>query len=318
MLKATNALEINNLCKVYRDGTQALNSISFQVASGDFCALLGPNGAGKSTTIGIISSLLKKTSGHVSVFGYDIETDNNLAKQQIGLVPQEFNCNIFNTCTQIITDQAGYYGVAKKIAKERSRYFLDKVGLYKQRNQIARNLSGGMKRRLLIARALAHQPKLLILDEPTAGVDVKLRHFMWHFLQELNQQGTTIILTTHYLEEAEALCRNIVIINDGNVIENTDKATLLAKLHQKTYIFECQNSLKQLPVIPSLTIQAIDTHNLQVQIPHHYSFSQVIKSFSELDIEILNVRLKTNPLEELFLNLTNPNKEHPNGSVDSI
>ena len=233
-----NALEINNLKKVYGSGVEALRGIDLSVKEGDFYALLGPNGAGKSTTIGIITSLVNKTSGKVKVFGYDLDTDLVRAKQQIGLVPQEFNFNPFETVQQIVVNQAGYYGVSRKEAMKRSEKYLKQSNLWEKRNVRARMLSGGMKRRLMIARALMHEPRLLILDEPTAGVDIELRREMWEFLRELNENGTTIILTTHYLEEAEMLCRNIGIIQSGELIENTSMKELLSKLQFETFIFD--------------------------------------------------------------------------------
>lgn len=233
-----NALEINNLKKVYGSGVEALRGIDLSVKEGDFYALLGPNGAGKSTTIGIITSLVNKTSGKVNVFGYDLDTDLVRAKQQIGLVPQEFNFNPFETVQQIVVNQAGYYGVSRKEAMKRSEKYLKQSNLWEKRNVRARMLSGGMKRRLMIARSLMHEPRLLILDEPTAGVDIELRREMWEFLRELNEHGTTIILTTHYLEEAEMLCRNIGIIQSGELIENTSMKELLSKLQFETFIFD--------------------------------------------------------------------------------
>lgn len=234
----TYALEISQLTKQYAGGVQALRGIDLKVSAGDFYALLGPNGAGKSTTIGIISSLVNKTGGKVSVFGYDIDTDLVLAKRQLGLVPQEFNFNPFETVLQIVLQQAGYYGVPHKLAQERAKTYLTQLDLWEKRDERAMRLSGGMKRRLMIARALMHQPKLLILDEPTAGVDIELRRSMWGFLKTLNAQGTTIILTTHYLEEAEMLCRNIGIIQHGELVENTSMKALLGKLESETFILD--------------------------------------------------------------------------------
>lgn len=298
------ALQISRLNKIYAGDVRALNAVDITVEQGDFFALLGPNGAGKSTTIGIIASLVKKTSGQVKVFGHDLDTENNRVKQCIGLVPQEFNCNIFESCLQIITDQAGYYGIPRTIAKQRAEELLQQLGLWEKRHEIGQRLSGGMKRRLMIARALVHQPKLLILDEPTAGVDVELRHFMWEFLQTLNEQGTTIILTTHYLEEAEALCRNIVIINRGDVVIDTDKQTLLGKLHQETYLFDCREPWQMLPEIAGVITEALDASTLAVQIPKGHSISQVVNALYQLGTDVIHIRLKTNPLEELFLHLT--------------
>lgn len=304
MHTVSNALEIEALTKVYPGAFQALQGLSFTVKRGDFFALLGPNGAGKSTTIGIIASLLYKTSGKVIVYGHDIDIDLDQAKAYIGLVPQEFNCNIFESSLQVIVDQAGYYGIPRREALVRAEYYLQQVGLWQRRYDTIQTLSGGMKRRLMIARALVHDPKLLILDEPTAGVDVELRHFMWDFLQQLNQQGTTIILTTHYLEEAETLCRDIAIINHGRVVVNTDKQTLLNELHQETYLFNCRDLPKSLPKIEKCTIEVLDLKSLSIQIQGEHSVSDVIHELAANGVEVMQIRLKTNPLEELFLRLT--------------
>lgn len=241
------ALEIEQLRKTYAGGFEALKGISLQVKKGDFYALLGPNGAGKSTTIGIISSLVNKTSGKVTVFGYDLDSQLELAKQKLGLVPQEFNFNPFETVEQIVLQQAGYYGVPKALAKERAKKYLTQLDLWEKRSERARNLSGGMKRRLMIARALMHEPQLLILDEPTAGVDIELRRSMWEFLKQINAQGVTIILTTHYLEEAEMLCRHIGIIQRGELIENTTMKSLLGKLHVETFVLDVDGNA---PIAP--------------------------------------------------------------------
>ena len=254
----TYALEISQLTKQYAGGVQALRGIDLKVSAGDFYALLGPNGAGKSTTIGIISSLVNKTAGKVSVFGYDIDTDLVLAKRQLGLVPQEFNFNPFETVLQIVLQQAGYYGVPHDLAQERAKIYLTQLDLWGKRNESAMRLSGGMKRRLMIARALMHQPKLLILDEPTAGVDIELRRSMWGFLKTLNAQGTTIILTTHYLEEAEMLCRNIGIIQHGELVENTSMKELLSKLESETFILDL-GAKSPLPQLEGYKYQLTDT-----------------------------------------------------------
>lgn len=238
------ALNISGLTKTYKGGVQALKGIDLTVEQGDFFALLGPNGAGKSTTIGVISALVNKTSGKVSVFGHDVDTELEAAKSCIGLVPQEFNFNQFETVLQIVVNQAGYYGVPRSIAKERAEKYLTQLDLWEKRNSPARTLSGGMKRRLMIARSLMHEPKLLILDEPTAGVDIEIRRSMWQFLEEINQQGVTIILTTHYLEEAEMLCRNIAIIDKGVIVENTSIKALLSKLNIETFILD----LRKMPL----------------------------------------------------------------------
>ncbi|MDH5602138.1 MAG: ABC transporter ATP-binding protein, partial [Gammaproteobacteria bacterium] len=240
----TNALEIIDLHKTYKNGVKALDGVSLEVKQGDFFALLGPNGAGKSTTIGIISSLVNKSSGEVKIFGHDLDRELETAKSFIGLVPQEFNFNQFEPTIEIVANQAGYYGISRKVAFQRAEKYLKQLGLWEKRRTIGRELSGGMKRRLMIARALVHEPKILILDEPTAGVDIEIRRSMWAFLRDINEQGTTIILTTHYLEEAESLCKHIAIINDGIVIENTEMKTLLAKLHVETFVLNSDKNLE--------------------------------------------------------------------------
>jgi ABC-2 type transport system ATP-binding protein len=299
-----NALEINNLTKVYKNGVQALNGVTFNVAAGDFFALLGPNGAGKSTTIGIITSLVNKTSGVIRVFGHDIDHEHELAKSYIGLVPQEFNFNIFETVLQIIVQQAGYYGIPAKIAKERGEFYLKKLGLWEKRYTPARALSGGMKRRLMIVRALLHEPKLLILDEPTAGVDIELRRSMWEFMVELNQQGVTIILTTHYLEEAESLCRNIAIIDQGCIIENTNKKNLLQQLNTETFILYLQDALSTPPVLTGFSCQLIDDTTLSVDVSSAQEINMLFDQLSQHQITVRSMRNKANRLEELFLKLT--------------
>lgn len=299
----TYALEINQLKKVYGSGVTALRGIDLAVEEGDFYALLGPNGAGKSTTIGIITSLVNKTSGQVKVFGYDIDKDLVIAKQQIGLVPQEFNFNPFETVQQIVVNQAGYYGVSRKEALKRSEKYLKQSNLWEKRNVRARMLSGGMKRRLMIARALMHEPKLLILDEPTAGVDIELRREMWDFLRNLNNSGTTIILTTHYLEEAEMLCRNIGIIQSGELIENTSMKSLLAKLQFETFIFDLA-PLEQPPVIKGYNYQMDDEQTLEVEVERNQGINDVFQQLSDQGVKVLSMRNKSNRLEELFLKLT--------------
>lgn len=259
------ALEIEQLRKTYAGGFEALKGVSLNVEKGDFYALLGPNGAGKSTTIGVISSLVNKTSGKVTVFGHDIDKELELAKQNLGLVPQEFNFNQFETVEQIVLQQAGYYGVPKSLAKQRAEKYLKKLDLWEKRSERSRNLSGGMKRRLMIARALMHEPQLLILDEPTAGVDIELRRSMWQFLKEINQQGITIILTTHYLEEAEMLCRNIGIINKGELIENTTMKNLLSKLQVETFILDLEDGSPE-PTLEGVAAQKMDSGSLEIEI----------------------------------------------------
>ncbi|HCH03106.1 MAG TPA: ABC transporter [Vibrio sp.] len=314
------ALEIQALRKVYAGGVEALKGVSLNVEQGDFYALLGPNGAGKSTTIGVISSLVNKTSGQVKVFGYDIDTDLVKAKQQLGLVPQEFNFNPFETVEQIVMQQAGYYGVSVSLAKERAQKYLSQLDLWEKRNERARNLSGGMKRRLMIARALMHEPKLLILDEPTAGVDIELRRSMWEFLKTINQEGVTIILTTHYLEEAEMLCRNIGIINRGEVIENTSMKALLNKLHVETFIFDLQDC-EQTPVLEDANITHFSPNSLEVEIDKTQGLNRVFEQLTAQGVQVLSMRNKANRLEELFVTIvrngekTNAEKKQAQGAT---
>ncbi|MGL9798708.1 ABC transporter ATP-binding protein [Enterococcus sp. DIV0802] len=302
-----NALEINNLKKVYGSGVEALRGIiDLSVKEGDFYALLGPNGAGKSTTIGIITSLVNKTSGKVKVFGYDLDTDLVRAKQQIGLVPQEFNFNPFETVQQIVVNQAGYYGVSRKEAMKRSEKYLKQSNLWEKRNVRARMLSGGMKRRLMIARSLMHEPRLLILDEPTAGVDIELRREMWEFLRELNEHGTTIILTTHYLEEAEMLCRNIGIIQSGELIENTSMKELLSKLQFETFIFDLA-PYETKPVIEGYACTFEDEQTIAVEVERNQGVNGIFDQLTRQGIKVLSMRNKSNRLEELFLKITEEN-----------
>lgn len=304
----TDALEIRDLRKVYDTGVEALKGIDLTVSEGDFYALLGPNGAGKSTTIGIITSLVNKTAGTVKVFGYDIDQQLEKAKQQIGLVPQEFNFNPFETVEQIVVNQAGYYGVSRKEASKRSEKYLKQADLWEKRHVKARMLSGGMKRRLMIARALMHEPKLLILDEPTAGVDIELRREMWHFLQELNANGTTIILTTHYLEEAEMLCRNIGIIQKGELIENTSMKSLLSKLQHETFIFDL-DQYQQKPTIEGYSYQFMDDQTLSVEVERNQGINEIFTQLSQQGVKVLSMRNKSNRLEELFLKITEEKRQ---------
>lgn len=299
-----SALTIEDLSKVYSNGVNALKGISFSVEKGDFFALLGPNGAGKSTTIGIITSLVNKTSGKVRVFGHDIDTELRQAKSCIGLVPQEMNFAIFETVWQIVINQAGFYGVPKAIAAERADYYLEKLGLWKKRHHSARTLSGGMKRRLMIARALLHEPKLLILDEPTAGVDIELRRSLWEFLADINAQGITVILTTHYLEEAESLCRNIAIIHQGHIVENTDMKSLLKKLDTETVILYLQNHLMAAPQLADFPLHLMDETTLAAEISKHQSINSLMQALDAQGIIVSRMRNKSNRLEELFLKLT--------------
>lgn len=298
-----HALEIEHLRKTYSGGFEALKGVSLKVMEGDFYALLGPNGAGKSTTIGVISSLVNKTSGKVRVFGFDIDTDLELAKQNLGLVPQEFNFNPFETVEQIVMQQAGYYGVKRHIARERAKKYLTKLELWDKRSERSRHLSGGMKRRLMIARALMHEPKLLILDEPTAGVDIELRRSMWQFLREINEvEGITIILTTHYLEEAEMLCRHIGIINKGELIEDTTMKNLLAQLDVETFILdvECQRLDKPLEGVKS---QVFNNGSLEIEMDKSQGLNGVFHQLTQQGITVLSMRNKANRLEELFVKI---------------
>lgn len=297
------ALEIEQLRKTYAGGFEALKGVSLQVEKGDFYALLGPNGAGKSTTIGVISSLVNKTSGKVKVFGFDIDTDLELAKQNLGLVPQEFNFNPFETVEQIVLQQAGYYGVSKSLAKERAKKYLSQLDLWEKRGERARNLSGGMKRRLMIARALMHEPQLLILDEPTAGVDIELRRSMWGFLKEINEeQGITIILTTHYLEEAEMLCRNIGIINRGELIENTTMKSLLGKLSAETFILDLEEGTPE-PKLEGVNSQVMVNGSLEIEIDKNLGLNTIFAQLSAQQVKVLSMRNKANRLEELFVSI---------------
>lgn len=296
------ALDIKGLHKVYKSGTVALSGIDLVVKQGDFFALLGPNGAGKSTTIGIISSLVNKTSGSVKVFGHDIDTELEAAKSQLGLVPQEFNFNQFETLLQIVVNQAGYYGVPKKLALERAEKYLGQLGLWEKRHARSRELSGGMKRRLMIARALMHEPKLLILDEPTAGVDIELRRSMWEFLRKINQQGVTIILTTHYLEEAEMLCRNIAIIDKGQIIENTSMKALLSKLTVETFVLDVAGDIAKVQ-LDGFNWRQLDDHSLEVDVEKSQGLNPIFAQLTAQDIKVLSMRNKANRLEELFVTL---------------
>ncbi|MDH5369540.1 MAG: ABC transporter ATP-binding protein [Gammaproteobacteria bacterium] len=303
----TNALEIYDLHKTYKNGVQALCGINLEVKQGDFFALLGPNGAGKSTAIGIISSLVNKTSGTVKVFGHDIDDELEKAKSFIGLVPQEFNFNQFEPTIEIVVNQAGYYGISRKLAYQRAEKYLKQLGLWEKRYVIGRELSGGMKRRLMIARALVHEPRILILDEPTAGVDIEIRRSMWTFLKEINAQGTTIILTTHYLEEAESLCKNIAIINNGVVIENTGMQTLLAKLHIETFVLNTeetlQDKLEGWSDDAGCNVKQIDDSTFEVEISKKYSLNNLFAELDKRNINISSLRSKSNRLEELFVHL---------------
>ncbi|WP_439257790.1 ABC transporter ATP-binding protein [Lonepinella sp. BR2271] len=296
------ALEIKGLTKAYKNGVKALQGIDLTVERGDFYALLGHNGAGKSTTIGIISSLVNKTSGTVKVFGYDLDQQLNQVKQCIGLVPQEFNFNQFENVIDILINQAGYYGITRADALQRAEIWLKRLDLWDKRHQQARRLSGGMKRRLMIARALMHQPKLLILDEPTAGVDIELRRSLWTFLAEINQQGTTIILTTHYLEEAEMLCRHIGIIQQGRLVQNMAMKDLLAKLETETFILDLDKNAT-LSQIKDYKITALEQCSIEVEVHREQGLNSLFIQLADQQVQVLSMRNKTNRLEELFVRM---------------
>jgi ABC-2 type transport system ATP-binding protein len=297
------ALSIENLTKVYDNGFEALKGISLKVEQGDFFALLGPNGAGKSTTIGIVCSLVAKSGGTVAVFDADIDTDFPAAKTYIGIVPQEFNFNQFERVFDIVVNQAGYYGLPASLARERAEKYLRELGLWDKRDQASRMLSGGMKRRLMIARALVHEPRLLILDEPTAGVDIEMRRSMWDFLKKINASGTTIILTTHYLEEAEALCRHIAIINDGSIIEHSSMKDLLRKLHKEVFILDCSDELPTEVTIPGFPVRRLDSHSLEVEVEKGRHLNDVFVSLGQQGVQVSSMRNRANRLEEMFVNL---------------
>lgn len=299
----TKALEIRGLRKTYRNGFSALKGIDLCVEQGDFFALLGPNGAGKSTTIGIITGLVNKSEGEVRVFDHDIDSDRMAARRDIGLVPQEFNFNQFEPVEEIVLNQAGYYGVERRRAAARAEEILHQLGLWDKRGSMARNLSGGMKRRLMIARALVHEPKLLILDEPTAGVDIELRRSMWKFLREVNAQGTTIILTTHYLEEAENLCRHVAIIDQGEIVENTSMRMLLNQLNRETVILDLKSPLEEKPQLPDYQAELVDSLTLEVEIVRGQGLNRLFEALSTQGVEVISMRNKANRLEELFLAL---------------
>jgi len=301
------ALSIRDLVKTYANGFQALKGISLDIEEGDFFALLGPNGAGKSTTIGIVCSLISKTSGKIRIFGCDIDEDFSAAKMQIGLVPQEFNFNVFEPVEEIVVNQAGYFGIDRKTGFRRAERCLKQLGLWDRRRDQARELSGGMKRRLMIARALVHRPRLLILDEPTAGVDIEIRRSMWSFLRELNAGGTTIILTTHYLEEAENLCRNIAIIDKGRLIENTGMKNLLGKLKMETFVLDLRKPIQDVPEIHPPCLRRLDETTLEAEISRDCSINFVFEQLSKQGIEVLSMRNKTNRLEQLFMHMVGNN-----------
>jgi len=313
------ALSLQGLTKTYKNGVQALKGIDLDVEEGDFFALLGPNGAGKTTAIGIVMSLVNKTAGKVRVFDHDIDTDLAAAKACIGLVPQEVNFNMFETVSTILLNQAGFYGMPRHVATDRMERYLHKLQLWEKRNAVARGLSGGMKRRLMIVRALLHEPRLLILDEPTAGVDIEVRRSMWEFIKEVNAAGTTIILTTHYLEEAENLCRHVAIINQGRIIENERMGTLLRKLNTETIVLNLSQPLTAAPALPGHRVTLADDHTLEVEITREQNLNDVFVALSSAGIQVMSMRNKSNRLEELFLdmvergNLANKNTDKKAG-----
>ena len=299
----TIAISIKDLDKTYANGVEALKGVSLEVQQGDFFALLGPNGAGKSTIIGVISTLINKSGGSVEVFGRSVDTHIYETKLDLGVVPQEINFSQFEKVKDIVLTQAGYYGLPRKLARERCEKYLKKLGLWEKRSERSRSLSGGMKRRLMIARALVHEPRLLILDEPTAGVDIELRRSMWNFLAEINANGTTIILTTHYLEEAEQMCRNIAIIDEGEIIENTSMKKLIGELDSQVFILDTANGMNDKPeiTIDDVLIHRIDAHSLEVKVPNGKLINEVFKELDKQGLEISSMRNKTNRLEQLFL-----------------
>jgi len=308
------ALSLRGLTKTYQNGTQALKGIDLDVAEGDFFALLGPNGAGKTTSIGIVTSLVNKTAGSVKVFGIDADQDLEAAKSCIGLVPQEFNFNMFESPQTIVANQAGFYGIPRALARERTEKYLRKLQLWDKRKAMARSLSGGMKRRLMIARALVHEPRLLILDEPTAGVDIEIRRSMWEFLREINEAGTTIILTTHYLEEAESLCRNIAIIDKGRIAMHDRMQDVLRRLHSETFVLNLREPLSGgVPVLPVASAELVDPNTLEVELTQHQDLNAVFAALTAADVHVISMRNKVNRLEELFMRLVG--QEETTGSA---
>lgn len=299
-----HALSIRNLVKIYGNGVEALKGVDLDVAEGDFFALLGPNGAGKTTAIGIVTSLVTKTSGTVRVFEHDIDTDLNAAKACIGVVPQEINLNSFDQVQNIVINQAGFYGMSPRQAKPRAQKMLEQLDLWDRRDEVARNLSGGMKRRLMIARALVHSPRLLILDEPTAGVDIEIRRSMWRFLRELNESGTTIILTTHYLEEAESLCRHVAIIDDGEVIQHHPMDEFLRTLKQQNFIVNTRDRIEDVPTLDGCLVYKLKDFELEIAVQRDHDLNDVFAGLGAAGIRIISMRNKTNRLEELFFDLT--------------
>jgi len=298
-----HALSVSGLVKTYKNGVQALKGIDLDVEEGDFFAMLGPNGAGKTTLIGIVTSLVTKSAGTIKVFGHDIDTELERAKSCIGIVPQEINFNMFESPETIVVNQAGFYGIERSLARQRAEKYLKQLHLWDKRKSMARSLSGGMKRRLMIARALMHEPRLLILDEPTAGVDIEIRRSMWDFLREINRQGTTIILTTHYLEEAENLCRHIAIIDGGRIIERDRMSNLLRKLQTESFLLTLRSQVSAVPELPGFNVRLVDDHTLEVEVHKEQNLNDIFTSLSARGIEVLSMRNKVNRLEEMFMRL---------------
>ena len=297
------ALELKQLRKTYPGGVEALRGIDLSVRQGDFFALLGPNGAGKTTAIGIITSLVNKTGGDVSVFGYDLDRQREAAKACIGVVPQEFNLNVFEKCSNILINQAGYYGVPRSVARQRAEKYLKALHLWDRRDQMSRTLSGGMKRRLMIARALVHHPRLLILDEPTAGVDIEIRRSMWELMTRINEDGMTIILTTHYLHEAESFCRNIAIIDEGRIIENDTMVNVVRKLKREVFVLTLEESLQRAPDLPGYQVQLRNEHEIEVEVEQEQGLNALFQVISDQSLHVASMRTKSNRLEELFMRL---------------
>ncbi|MEQ1581892.1 MAG: ABC transporter ATP-binding protein [Steroidobacteraceae bacterium] len=309
------ALSLRQLTKTYKNGVQALKGIDLDVEEGDFFALLGPNGAGKTTAIGIVTSLVNKTGGKVEVFGYDLDTQLEYAKSCIGVVPQEINFNQFESVSTILLNQAGFYGIPRPVARDRVEKYLTQLQLFEKRNAVSRSLSGGMKRRLMIARALIHEPRLLILDEPTAGVDIEVRRSMWEFIKQINVAGTTIILTTHYLEEAETLCRNVAIIDKGRIIENDSMNRVLRKLSVEVFVLSLKNPLSRAPELPGYPVTMPDDHTLEIEVSKEQSLNDIFTRLTAQDIGVVSLKPKTNRLEELFMRLVEGPKPAAGGGA---
>jgi len=309
------ALSVHGLTKIYKNGVQALKGIDLEVEQGDFFALLGPNGAGKTTLIGITTSLVTKSSGTVQVFGHDIDKELEAAKSCIGVVPQELNFNMFESPLTIVVNQAGFYGIDRRIARQRAEKYLKQLQLWDKRNAMARGLSGGMKRRLMIARALMHEPRLLILDEPTAGVDIEIRRSMWEFLREINESGTTIILTTHYLEEAETLCRNIAIIDGGRIAERDRMSSLLSRLNTEIFVLNLREALSAAPDIAGYPVTLADPNTLEIEVSRDQSLNDIFMRLTQMGIHVLSMRNKVNRLEEIFMRLVEAKTQTAGGSA---